>query len=114
MREALSWRLAGFESSGRDPSAGRAAETASIGLRRGQFALPVSVPSDHAGATFRRAMVHSWFGNHDFRSVVGFSHGRDFDRLIYLRGKKEGGVNYYTVCAESCEEHFAFAKPPLR
>lgn len=76
--------MAGFESSGRDPPVGGAARSAHIVLRRGQFALPVSVPSDYPGAAFRRAMVHPWFGDHYFGSVVGFTHGRDFHWMIHL------------------------------
>lgn len=84
MRQALSWRMAGLESARRDPSAGGAAGTPSISLHRGQFALPVSVPSDYTGTTLRRAMVHSWFGDHYFGSVVGLSYGRDFHWRIHL------------------------------
>lgn len=84
MRDPLTLRLAGLEAAGRDPPAGGAAGAAGVGLHRGQFALPVSVPSDYVGATLRRPMIHSWFGDHHFGSVVGFPYGRDFDWLINL------------------------------
>lgn len=98
MRDTLSWRLAGFKSCGRHLPAGGATETARIvpSLGHAKFALPVSVPSDYTRVTFRRAVVHSWFGDHHFGSAVSFSHGGDFERLIHLRGERGGSeVNYY-------------------
>lgn len=71
MRDPLSWGLAGFESTGRDPPAGGAAGAAGVGLHRGQFVLPVSVPSDHTGTAFWRPVINSRFGDHHFSSVVG-------------------------------------------
>lgn len=106
MGDPLSWRLAASELSGRDPPAGGAAGTDGVWGRRGQFALPVPVASDYAGAAFRRPMVHSRFSNHYFGSVVGFSHG-DFDWLICLCGKRGGGVKILH------RFKFAYEKTPL-